>query len=199
MGKSTMISRRKFGRDLMLAASVAASSFSAAGCLFSGNVFDSILTYIGVGLEAFASIVALVPGLGAATPIVALINAGFATLKAAVTEYEAAPGASKNTALAKIHEALVALQDNLATFVNNVPGAGSAIVNMIAIIVSTLAGFAAKLPLPTSLPASTLARFRRPVLLRGQVVIPMARSLKQFKHDFNRQLEMSGHPELDLR
>jgi hypothetical protein len=140
-----------------------------------------------------------VPGLGAATPIVALINAGFAALKGAVTEYESAPAADKNTALAKVHEALVALEDNLATFVNNLPGASGSIVNLIAIIVSTLAGFAAKLPLPSSLPATTLARFRRPVLLRGQVVIPVARSLKQFKHDFNQQIEMTGHPELDLR
>jgi hypothetical protein len=193
-----MITRREFARQAGFGLSVMVSSFASAGCLISASVFDNILTYIGMGLDAFASVAALIPVLGPAAAIVPLVNSGFALLKAAVAEYQAAPAATKATLLGKIKDALLALQDNLAAFVNALPNSSPVLtlaVSLIKIIVGTLAGYAAKLPAAA---ASTTAALRT-IRLRGQAVVPVFRDAKQFKRDFNAEIERGGYKQYELK
>jgi hypothetical protein len=187
------ITRRKLMSLTLFAAM--GSAMGLTGCVFSESVFDSILTYVGIGLQAFAVIVSMIPGLGAAAPIAAAVNAAFTAIQAAVNEYETAPATQKTTLLGKIVTAINAAIDQLQAFLAAIPTLPAAldtvIVALTKIIVSTLEGFLSKLPTSVA-PAKTAT-------LRGQTVAPVMRSEKQFKHDFNEELVAAGYPQLQLK
>ena len=190
------ITRRGFiGKGTLALAGLMVGFFNA-GCIFSANVFENILTYISIGLQAFAAVVSLIPGIPQALAmIIAAVNAAFAAIQKAVNEYEAAPASQKASLLGAIVTAINAAVDQLAAFLAAIPALpaplDAAIVALTKIIVSTLEGFLAKLPIGAA-PAKTAN-------LRGQAVAPVTRTLKQFKHDFNAELVTAGHPELQLK
>src|SRR5258708_1487047 len=99
---NTSVTRRGFAGYIMrgfAAIAIAGSTIGLTGC----GVFNEILAYVGVGLQAFQAVVDLLAGFGvlpigtggALDGIIALIKAGFADLQTAVNQYEAAPASQK--------------------------------------------------------------------------------------------------------
>lgn len=198
------LSRRAFARlgTKAAMASLVFSSFFLAGC----SVFDEILRYVGVGLQAFQGVIDLLAGVGA-LPLgtgtlidtaVALVKAGFADLQTAVKNYETAPDASKATLLGKVSTVISVLAGSITSFWNDVkipdPKIASTAQGLLEIVLSTLAGFQTQLPLPAATGAQA-----RTYMLAGRPIKAVRRTAKQFKTDYNAVLATNGYPQYALR
>lgn len=198
------LSRRNFFTYGGGALAIAGGTMMNTACWFSQNVFDSIIKYVGVGLQAFTAVVSLLSGSGVINPvegsailvIINLVKAGFADLQTAVTNYENAPAADKQTLLGKISTALAVLEGTIQQFWNDVqlPNASLAAVveGLLGIILSTLSAFASQLPAPAvgTVPKKALAKL---------IVVPAKkRTPKQFKKDFNAVLVQGGYAQYQV-
>jgi hypothetical protein len=194
----TTMTRRKFGQawaTFLLALSVG-PSLLVTGC---GTSFSTILSWVDTGLAAFQSVVDLLAGqsvinitIGSAIDlIIKAVKAAIADIGTAVSNYNAAPAAAKATLVGKISTALVAAQNEISQFWNDltIPDAkvASTVAGLLGLIVSTLAGFMSLLP-PAPAPAA-LRTF--PKTLAGAA--PQKRSLPQFKAAFNGILDTNGY------
>jgi hypothetical protein len=190
-----MLSRREFvgvagkGTAALLAVP---SLLTMTGC----SVVTDILNYIPVGLQAFntvlgilesAGIISLAGG-GAISAIVAAVSKGFSDLQVAIHQYDSAPAADKATFLLKVATVISDLQADIQTFWGDLsipdPALATIISGLLGVILSTLAGFGASLPVP---PLSAKAAQAR-ALARQVVYTPKRRSVHQFRSDFNAQL-----------
>ena len=176
-------------------------SLTFEGCT-AGSVFNSILTWIPIGISAIQGIVTLLDGLvpPGASAIITLVNAAFASLSATVTEYNNDTNpADKATLLAKIHTILADIVSNFQSFLNALNLGNNPIeaivIGLSNIILAALAGFINQLPsanIPTSM------SFR----LDGKnisVTPKYYKSVSQFKSDYNTFANSHGHPEMDLK
>lgn len=195
------MNRRNFLSYSGGALAVVGGTVMNTGCWFSQSVFDSIIKYVGVGLQAFNAVVSLLTGAGVINPIegsailglINLVKAGFADLQTAVNNYNNAPATDKQTLLGKIATALAVLEGSIQQFWNDLqlPNAGLAgiIEGLLGIILSTLSGFASSLP-TVSVSKKALAR---------QIVVPAKkRTPKQFKKDFNTVLVQGGYAQYQV-
>lgn len=193
------LNRRSFlGRAFTAVFSFVVLGTTAAltGCA----TFQDILNYVQVGLQAFESILSILAGAGVLVApiqgIAALVKAGFADVQTAVNDYNAAPSANKTTLSGKISTAITVLENDISNFWTtlNLPNGqiASTISGLLGIIVSTLAGFLAQLPAP----APAVARVAAPGLAAAA---PKARSVRQFKSDFNAILAANNFSQYALR
>jgi phage-related protein len=174
---------------------IAATIASLEGCN-AGSVWTQIQTWVPVGISAFEQILILVAPLAAPgiDVIAEAVKAGFSVLAGAISQYINAPAADKVTLLQKVQLAFQDVSQNLQAFLTAINVAGTnpivkVVLGLVSIILSTIASFMSQIgPTPA------------PVALRAagtQVdVVPVKRSLKQFKADFNAALVAAGHPEL---
>lgn len=194
-------SRRKFFKQAGMGAGTVAilgTSTLEMGCWFSGDLEKQIAAYANIGLQAFQSVVDLLVGGGVIQPgqgqtidaVIALVKAGFADIQTAVAAYENAPADQKQTALQKVSLAVQIAQENIQQFWNDlhIPDEklSALIQGLLGIILSTLAGFAAQLPPPP--PQAKKKSFAKTVAFSAK-----KRSEKEFKADFNKQLEAAGY------
>lgn len=191
-----IVGRRRFGQLFargMLAISLGVASMGAS----CGSVFADILTYVGIGLKAFSAVVAMLgPAAAAIAPIIALVNAAWANLQAAVNEYNSAPAANKSTLLGEIRTAIQALEDTLANFLAQLPASGTletTILDVITLIVSTLAGYAQELPGAAARTIMLHSRTRP-----AQAVTPVRRSIAEFRKEVNAQLAAGGYAKYQI-
>jgi hypothetical protein len=190
-----MISRRRFSSLAVLAAVSAWFGSTAASC---GSIYAQIAAYVGVGIQAFQSVVNLLSGAGIiALPegtlisaILVLVKTGWADVQAAIAAYNAAPAASKATLAGKISVALTAVQQEIQQFWSDVKIPDASLANTVAgllgLIVSTIAGFLASLPV---VPATAAAKPYAKTLS----ITPMKLSVSQFRTKFNMILSAGGH------
>src|SRR5690348_286258 len=177
--------------------SLMASSVFMAGC----NLFDQITAWVGVGINSFASIVALLEGNGivstaagtAINLILSIVKSLFADVQAAIANYENADPAQKTTLAGKVSVALQAISNELQKFWSDltIPDAklASLVQGLIGIIISTIGGFMLKLPAPP--PAKTFARMVS--------VTPKSRNVHQFVNDFNGLLAQHGESQYAIK
>jgi hypothetical protein len=164
--------------------------------LSCGNIWDDIVSYVGVGLQAFASVVSILSGAGiisigggtAINTVIALVQNGFADLKAAVAQYQAT--VPTNATLAqKVATVLVVLENSIQTFWNNltIPDAKLAetVAGLLGLIVTALTGFGVQLPAPATVSAINL-----PKML---TVTPKRMSKHEFIKEFNARLALAGY------
>lgn len=181
---------------------IAGGSIMNTGCWLTGNVFNSIMGYISVGLQAFSAVTQLLTGSGVITAtegtaiatVINLVKVGFADLQTAVANYENAPAAQKATLMGKVSTALADLEGVIQQFWNDLQIPDVKLANLIqgllGIILSTLSGFATQLPAPAGVKARVLAK--------TIVVPPQKRSQKQFKKDFNQILKENGYSQYEV-
>jgi len=191
------INRRTFGKWW----GVAMASLTIGGQVFltGCTTFATILNWVDTGLSAFQSVVDLLAGQGviaivigsAIDLIIKAVKAALADIATAVNNYNAAPAASQPGLLGKISAALVAAQNEIGQFWNDVsiPDAklASTVAGLLGLIVSTLAGFQSLLP-PAPAPVA-LRTF--PKTLQGAA--PQKRSIGQFKAEFKAILVANGY------
>lgn len=176
------------------------SAVSATSLLTGCNpidIFTQIAIYVPIGLAAVSGIVALIPGLGAAAPILVLVKAGFADLLAAVQAYQAAPAADKATLLAKITLFLSDIITNFQAFIAalSIPGPLAILVEALAtLLISTLQAFLNKI---SATPTPTQVHLR--VAAKQVTVAAKYRTAKQFKAEYNATANAAGHSEIDIR
>jgi hypothetical protein len=190
------IGRRQFGKIMTFMGLLATTGWSLAleGCAS----FASISSWIVTGLDSFQSVVDLLVGQGiimvtigsAIDLIIRAVKAAIADVGTAVDNYNIAPAASKATLVGKISVALVAAQNEIGQFWNDlmIPDAkvASTVAGLLGLIVSTLAGFQSLLP---PAPASAVLR-TFPKTLQGTAA--QRYSLGQFKSKFNAILNANG-------
>lgn len=200
-----MITRRIFGKmGLGLGAATAlASMLVTTAC----NTFDNILKYVNVGLQAFQSIVDLLTGAGVIPPgegtlidlAIALVKSGFADVQTAVNDYDSAPADQKSSLKLKIALALSILEANIQSFWSDlkIPDVklASLVQGLIGIILSTLGAFSATLPTP---PANVKAENAK-ALAHRITVSPKARTVHEFKSDFNKLLVTNGYTQYSIK
>jgi hypothetical protein len=169
-----------------------ASSFTllSGGCTF-GSVFSQIQAWVPVGLNAFNGVLTILEGAGVINPIagsaVALliqtIQAAFAQLAADVQAYQSITPPPAG-ALAKIEATLGIIVTHFQAFLSSINISDNKIVTLVVglvqIILSTIAGFQSQLPTAAAAASRTLQ-------VSGQTIaiVPVKRSVKQFKKDFN--------------
>jgi hypothetical protein len=153
------LSRREFGKRATLtvlgariagAAALGGASLSISGC---NNLYNDILNWVPVGEASLNSILTVLTANGivispAIQSVVALIEAGFTALTAAIKEYQSANPPPVG-ALAKIHAAFTAIVDNFSTFLKSLNVSGSllgTIVGLAQVIFSTIAAFVNQVP-----------------------------------------------------
>lgn len=187
------MNRRKFlslsGAFLMLG-----SVASTVSCITKG-IYQQILQYVGLGLQAFQSILDILAGAGVVNPLtaggidalIALVKAAFADLQTAVNQYDSAPADQKNSFVQKISTALAILQNRLGEFWTNlkIPDQKLALTiqGLIGVIISTIMGFATQLPQPATAPKAPPA---------GIKATPKRLTPSQFKEEFNSILDANG-------
>lgn len=195
MNRRNFVTRVGSGALFVLAGGL---SILTTGC----TAFSTILSWINVGLTSFQSIVDLLAGAGvinivlgsAIDLIIKAVKAGIADIGAAVTSYNDAPAASKANLLGKIGTALMTAQNAIAGFWNDVsipdPKLASTVAGLLGIMVSTLAAFQTQVPTPP-VAAVRLAK-------QLPAAAPKARSVKQYKADFNALLTANGYPQYTI-
>jgi hypothetical protein len=188
--------RRQFSSLTLLGVVSAWIGSTAASC---GSIYAQIAAYVGVGIQAFQSVVNLLAGAGivslpvgtAISAVLSLVKAAWADVQAAIAAYDAAPAASKATLAGKISTALTVVQQEIQQFWSDVKIPDSSLANTVAgllgLIVSTIAGFLAALP-----PASTPAVAARP-LTKTLSITPAKLTVSQFRTKFNAILIAGGH------
>jgi hypothetical protein len=198
-----ILSRRDLGKYTGSGLLWLAAGFSALtmqGC----NVFDSIMTWIPIGLTALQGIVIVLgPLIGpGAAAIIVLIKAAFADLSAAVSEYNADTNpADKATLLAKIRTFLGDIVAHFKDFLNALNLANNPIVAIVVglagVIISALMGFLGQLPTTAGAKAVSGA------FTLGGKSYPVApkfyKRVSDFKHDFNSVATTNGHPEISIK
>jgi len=197
------LTRRDFGLSLGGGVLAMSGGFVIEGCN-AASVFANIENWVSVGEKAFAGIVTLLgpflpPG---ATAIIAVVNASFATLMAAIKEYLASPAAGQPAILPKIEAALQSIADNIQTFLTALNITGNPIVAVVIglaqLILATIAGFLNGLPVAKN--GAKTYRVRSVVTVGGQSapIVPKMRSISSFKSAYNGIAESNGHAEIDL-
>jgi hypothetical protein len=168
----------------------------------ASSVFNSILTWIPIGVSAIQGIVTLLGALvpPQATAIITLVNAGFASLLATVTQYENDTNpADKATILAKIHTILADIVTNFKSFLGALNLGNNPIeaivIGLANIILAAIAGFINQLPVSNITTSMSYKLDRKSI-----TVIPKYyKNVAQFKLDYNTEANSHGHPELDLK
>lgn len=190
------VTRRTFGRFMGTLGLLATLGWSVVltGCTTS---FSTILSWVQTGLDSFQSVVDLLVGQGvimvaigsAIDLIIKGVKAAISDIGSAVDAYNAAPAASKATLEGRITTAIIAAQDEISQFWNdlNIPDAkvASTVAGLLGLIVSTLAGFMTQLP-----PAP--AGLQRRTFQKTLAAVPQKRSIGQFKAQFNDILTANG-------
>ena len=176
---------------------VAAGAFLETACPAFGSVFSSILKYVGTGLQAFQTVLDLLSGLGiinigampAIDALIALVKSGFADLQIAVSDYENAPAASKQTLLGKISTAIAALMSTIQQFWSDLnipdPKLAETIKGLLGLILSTLSGFLTQLPAPA---AGSVRVTAKQIPVHAE-----KKSMGEFKKEFNNILDQQGY------
>lgn len=172
-----MINRREFGKRLMQGAGVLTVADLSMG-VSCGSIFTDIDNYVPIGLESFDEILTLIAPAEATllAPVILVVKAAFADLTAAVTQYENAPAANKQTLIGKITTAINDVIQNLQTFWSNLnlPAGNlvSTIEGVLQIVLSTLAAF---LPIlggtVTSVTTAKIAKLSKTIQ-----IVPVAKS-----------------------
>jgi len=189
------ITRRTFGRFMGTLGLLATLGWSVVleGC----TSFATISGWIATGLDSFQSIIDLLVGQGvimvaigsAIDLIIKGVKAAISDIGSAVDAYNAAPAASKATLEGKITTAIIAAQDEISQFWNDlqIPDAkvASTVAGLLGLIVSTLAGFMTQLP-----PAP--ATVQRRTFQKTLAAVPQKRSIGQYKSAFNAILDGNG-------
>lgn len=177
------------------------SSLFTTGCA----AFATILAWVTVGLTSFQSIVDLLAGAGiinvllgsAIDLIIKAVKAALADIGTAVSNYNTAPTTAKANLLGKIGTALMVAQNMIGQFWNDVtiPDAklASTIAGLLGIMVSTLAAFQTQVPTPPTPPVVAVARFPKQLS-----AAPKARSIKQYKSEFNALLIANGYSQYKI-
>lgn len=191
-----IVGRRQFvGHLTRSAAAVALSSavVSMSGC----SVWTDILNWVPVGEAALNSILSILSanGITVAAPglaIIQTIEAGFTALVAAIKEYQSTTPPPVGT-LAKIETILTDIADNFSTFLKSLNISGGllgVIVGLAQVVLSTIAGFMGQLPTPTPATAAHAAvRSLTVGSAQPVVVVPVHRTRRAFKKDFNATLD----------
>jgi hypothetical protein len=185
------LTRRQFTVNGILTAFLAfTSGLWVAGCA-------TLESYIVVAKNAIKGIAAVLSTAGIAVPFLTPILAAFDTVASAAVEYDNAPAVDKATTGEKLSVVLQTLIDNVGTFFAdlNIP-AGSLLslaTGIITLVLSTLAGFATKLPAPV-----VAARRQAMVSHQAITVAPKIISQKEFKKEVNALAVLYGHPEIVL-
>jgi hypothetical protein len=202
MNRRNMLQRSAFAIAAFLAGGILSGCPSLPGF---GGILSTISAYVPIGLAAFNGVLLLLTSAGIIPPgtssaigaVVLLVKAGFADLLAAVQEYQNAPAAQKATLKGRITEILTVLGDNIQKFASDIISTAAnnpllvTVTGLLALILSTLAGFAGQLPAPVS--------GRKTLTLAGKPVTPKTLSLKEFKKQWNQLAGSGGHPEIELR
>lgn len=194
---------RRLFFELLGLGGAAIATLGATACWVSQNTFVAILAYVGVGLQAFQSIVDMLAGNGvinigtgsAIDAVINLVKVGFADLQTAVNNYQNAPADQKATLLGEVSTALATLEQSLQKFWNDLqlPDAQLAalVEGLLGIILSTLQAFATQLPAP---------QMKMKLGLKKTVATtPKKRTAKQFKADFNALLAAKGQTKYEVR
>ena len=188
------IGRRQFGKLIGVFTLLTTAGWSVVleGCAS----FKQISGWVVTGLSSFQSVVDLLVGEGlimvAIGSVIDLIikgvKAAIADIGTAVDNYNNAPAATKASLLGKISDALIAAQNEIAQFWNDlmIPDAkaASTVAGLLGLIVSTLSGFMAGLPAATK------------QLMTFQKTLPRvaaAKSEGDFKKRFVAILESNGY------
>jgi hypothetical protein len=180
------MNRREFGKLAGTGALVLASgaSVTMTGC----NPITDLENWIPVALAALSGIVKI---LGVSNPIIALIQAAFAALLAALQNYKAGTGPISDVANA-VSDVETSFQNFFASL--NIP---AALLNTIealgTVILSTLQGFA-NLVLGT-----TTASMVYKLAGRTVAFTPQKRTIRRFKKDYNAAAVAGGHPEIEMK
>ena len=196
-----MITRRAFTQRVTSAVALLpllGSTIITTAC--NGGLYNQILSYVTVGLNAFQSIVDILIGAkviptGEGTAIdvvIALVKAGFADVAAAVQAYLDAPADQKQSLLGKISTAISVVMAQLQQFWSDlkIPDAGLSklVQGLLGIILAVLAGFQARLPAP----ASTSVATKSASLPNKLTVQPKTLTPAEFKKEFNNLLDQNG-------
>jgi len=191
------INRRTFGKWW----GVAMASLTLGGEMFMIGCasFAQILAWVQTGLDAFQSVVDLLAGNGVITIVIGsaidliikAIKAAIADIGTAVDNYNNAPAASKATLLGKITEALIAAQNEIGQFWNDLaipdPKVASTTAGLLGLIVSQLSAFQATMPV-TAAVRTQIQSFPKKLNAASKM-----RSIGAFKQEFNTILESNGY------
>lgn len=189
-----MLSRRQFTGHL--AKGVAVVLVGAEAILLGGcNLYDDILNWVPVGEASLNSILTVLTSNGVAISpamqsVVALIEAGFTALTAAINEYKSTNPPPVG-AIAKIQTAFTDIVDQFSTFLKSLSvssGLVGIIVGLANVVFSTIAAFSNQLPKPTTARMS-MAIHTVQVGAVTQVVVPKTRTRRAYKKDFNATLD----------
>lgn len=187
-----MQTRREFGK-VVAGGSLAVGIGTVSMGVSCNTVFNDILKYIPVALQAMTAILSVLSGGGytitpAVTVALNLVKVALADLQADVSAYENAPADQKNTLLGKVSTAIAIAEGNIQQFwndlnlpQNNIAGTVSGILG---VILSTLAYFATQLPAPTNVAVKNVPN--------ALPVTPKKRSVKEMKVEINTLLKPSG-------
>lgn len=195
------MNRRSFGSLILKGAGAlgltSLVSVTAACPAWLSSLYQDILKYVPVGLQAFGEIVSLLNDAGiiptpistAANLIINAVKAGFADLQTDITNYDAAPASQKTTLLGKISTALQILEGNLQQFWSDLdipdPALASTVESLLGIILAALGGFASALPAPVSTPALNEVLRKRATLSKTIKVPAQRMTVKEFRKSFN--------------
>lgn len=175
------------------AAVVIVGTVGLEGC----SLAQDIQNWVPVGIASMKSIEAVLTanGFPLSGTLLAYFNDVIVALNAvdaAAMEYSATTPPPV-TAVQKLQAAIKAVTDQLATFLSalSLPGGGivSLIVGLAQIIISTIMAFANRIPTPaTGTRVATISSSYK-VGATTFSVLPISRSRRAFKHDFNRDLD----------
>lgn len=176
-------------RNLMKSLGVLALTSLLPACF--SNLYESIQKYVPVAILAFDVILEILAANGVAiastlAPVVNAVKVALAEIAAAVAEYQHATGDGKPSAAKKVAEALRIAQNRLDEFWERLNLSShelkETIRALLGIIISTLEGYYNRLPEAARSPVPV-----GPAV--GLTVIPEARTLSQFRRDFNQALK----------
>lgn len=200
-----LIARRNL---LTLAAKFAAVipvAVFAAGCPFTvGGVLAVLERYVPLGLQAFAGIVSLInPAAGSALATAVLIaKALWTDVQEAIASYNAAPAGNKSTLLGKVDTALSSLVNGLTRILSSLGLHSQAdqqtAVAALMLLIATLTGIQATLPVPSAAQAKTRRATMPRQLMVGAQQVEIVGDVKQFKAQYNTIMHAGGHTELQL-
>jgi hypothetical protein len=186
----TQVTRRDFGKYVGAGALALGIGEITMG-LSCNNITQDVLT-------AFNAIVGILGGAGIIPggPIVSVVSLALQDVIVDVVAYNAAPSVDKTTTGLKLALAIQLAQAQLQTFYSglNLTGTLAIVVEGgINIILSTLAGFLPVLPiLPIPSPALKVAM----TLPKQIVYVPMKRTARQFRSDFNKVFINNNYPKV---
>lgn len=201
------MNRRNFIGTTTLAV-VGAGSLTLESCSF-GSVMSNLAKYLPIGLNALAGVANLIsPGVGTVVAaLIGQIQSAWGGLQAAVNEYNAAPAASKQTALEKVLLALDLVQEYLAKTATSLGVGSSAALKAaeaaLLLITTTLGAIEAQLAPKAAPTVSTLHAAHASLHSVGSVSVtgtPIAVTGKpgDFKAAFNKIVADAGRADLKL-